>query len=59
MKESLIRQLLPRSPDEGPPLPRILNLRWPKFLRQWREKGEKELERIASEITKGIHTPFK
>ena len=59
MKESLIRQLLLRSPDEGPPLPRILNLRWPKFLRQWREKGEKELERIASEITKGIHTPFK
>lgn len=52
-------KLLPQTPDEGPPLPRILNLRWPKFLRQWREKGEKELERIASEITKGIHTPFR
>jgi len=51
-------KLLPQTPDEGPPLPKILNLRWPKFLRQWREKGKKELERFAGEITKGIHTPF-
>ena len=29
-EERGLSQLLPMKPDEGPPLPRILNLRWPK-----------------------------
>ena len=28
-RENGLSQLLPMAPDEGPPLPRILNLRWP------------------------------
>ena len=49
-------EVLPMSPAEGPPLPRILKIRWP--WKAWRESGEKEVERMAREISRGIHTPF-
>ncbi len=29
-REKGLRQLLPVEPEKGPPLPRILNIRWPK-----------------------------
>lgn len=44
---------------KGPPLPRRLGIKWPWIM--WRELGEKcdkEIEKFAAEITKGIHSPW-
>jgi len=57
--EDELRELLPMAPREGPPLPKLLKLRWPKFLKEWRERGDRELERFAREITRDIKTPFR
>ena len=57
--EDKLRELLPTSPGEGPPLPKALRLRWPTFLKKWRESGDRELGKLAREMTKDIHTPFR
>lgn len=55
-----LEELKPIAPDEGPPLPRIFNIRWPKFIRERLEKpGNKELDRFIKDVTKGTRwTPF-
>lgn len=35
---------------------KMVKIKWP--WKRWREKGEKEVEKIAGEITKGIHSPW-
>jgi len=53
----VLNNMLPMSPTEGPPLPRVLGIKWPSF-KAWREKGEKEIKRVSREVTKDIHPPF-